>query len=103
MPNQVLAMPKEKYYVYMVTDSTRLAIYTGVTNDLKERILKYKKGAGEGFADKRGASKLVYFEIFDEPYSAISREKVIKSASNEEKTAMVEANNRAWCDLFREL
>lgn len=100
---QLLAMPKEKYYVYIVTDTTRSRIYTGVTNDLKERIAKHKKGADEGFADKRGASELVYYEVFDEPYSAISREKAIKAASREDKVNLVMTANKNWTDLFSNL
>ena len=103
MSNQVLTMPKEKYYVYIITDAVRSAIYTGVTNDLRERMRKHREGTGEGFTDKRGASALVYYEVFDEPYSAISREKALKAASREDKMLLIQTANQTWTDLFPNL
>ena len=64
------------YYVYIMTNRSG-TLYTGVTNDLQRRILEHREGLG-GFTGKYRLVKLVYYEVADSAYAAISREKEIR-------------------------
>ena len=67
-----------QYYVYIMTNERNAVLYTGVTNDLKRRTFEHREGLCEGFTKRYRIRKLVYYEIAENPYSAISREKQIK-------------------------
>jgi len=56
----------------------------------------------EGFTKKYNATKLVYYEIYKDSYSAIGREKQIKAGSRKKKIALIESINPAWKDLSSE-
>jgi len=48
-------------------------------------------------------SKLVYCEAFDDPRTAIAREKQLKSGSRQKKVDLVNSMNPEWLDLAEEL
>ena len=91
-----------QYYVYMLA-SFRGALYTGVTNNLERRLYEHQKGLGSKFTRKYKASKLVYFEVTGDVYSAITREKEIKGWRRAKKVALLEAMNPYWQDLAAEV
>ena len=66
------------YYVYIIASRKDGAIYIGVTNDIVRRIYEHRIKAVPGFASKYNITRLVWFEIYDDPVSAISREKELK-------------------------
>ena len=89
------------YYVYILSNSTNVAVYTGVTKDLIRRVYEHKHNLDpESFTAKYNIHKLVYFESTTDVYSAISREKQIKSWSRAKKNALVQSVNPAWADLY---
>jgi len=90
-------------YVYLLTNKTNRAIYTGVTNDLQKRIYEHKQSLIKGFTSKYNVNKLVYYEVFDDIESAISREKQIKGGSREKKIGLIERTNPGYKDLYQEL
>ena len=57
----------------------------------------------EGFTMKYNVDKLVYYEVYDDMYNAISREKQIKAGSRNKKIELIEENNKNWDDLFYNL
>ena len=63
------------YYVYILANVPGGVLYTGMTNNLKRRVYEHKSGDGSGFARRYNVDRLVYFEVFTDPLSAISREK----------------------------
>jgi putative endonuclease len=63
------------------------------------RVHEHKLKLVPGFSAKYGVDKLVYFEIFDDPTSAISREKQLKKWRRDWKIALIEAKNPGWIDL----
>ena len=75
-------------------------LYTGVTSDLIRRVYEHKSGAVDGFADKYGCSRLVYFEQLESMESAIVREKQIKAGSRSKKLQLIESLNPEWLDLY---
>jgi len=44
--------------------------------------------------------KLVYYEIAQDPYNAITREKQIKAGSRKKKMELIESMNPEWKDLY---
>lgn len=86
-----------------MTNKNNSVIYTGMTNDLKRRIYEHKEKLIEGFTKKYNVTKLVYYEIHQNSYSAISREKQIKAGSREKKIQLIEKANPEWNDLYSEI
>jgi putative endonuclease len=70
-----------QYYVYIMTNSLNTVLYTGVTNDLIRRAHQHRESLCPGFTKRYKTVKLVYYEVCQEAYGAISREKQIKSGS----------------------
>jgi len=93
----------KQYYVYIMTNKNNRVLYTGVTNDLKRRVYEHKEKFVEGFTKKYNVSKLVYYEVFEDPENAILREKKIKAGSRQKKIDLINTINEDWCDLYEEI
>ena len=91
------------FYVYLTTNNSNVVIYTGVTNNLKIRVFQHKNKIIKGFTEKYNATKLVYYEAFDNAYDAISREKQIKAGSRKKKIDLINKTNSQWKDLYFDL
>ncbi|UCE33537.1 MAG: GIY-YIG nuclease family protein [Deltaproteobacteria bacterium] len=89
-----------QYYVYIMTNKYNTVLYTGITNNLKRRIYEHKEKLVAGFTNKYNLTKLVYYEVFDDPETAISREKQIKAGSRQKKTQLIDSMNKEWRDLY---
>ncbi len=96
-------MLEKTYYVYILTNKNHTVLYTGITNDLSKRMWEHQVGLGSKFASRYRTIKLVYFEVFEGPYEAISREKQIKAGPRRKKVALIETANPRWRDLANEL
>jgi len=57
----------------------------------------------KGFSSKYNLTRLVYFELFEDMYEAISREKQIKAGSRKVKIRLIESSNPEWRDLYVEV
>ena len=66
------------YYVYLLANRKYGTLYLGITNDLVRRVYEHKAKAVPGFTAKYGVDRLVWFEIHEDPATAISREKELK-------------------------
>ena len=93
----------KQYYIYIITNKNNTVLYTGITNDLKRRVYELREKLVEGFTKKCSVSKLVYFEVFEDPENAILREKQIKAGSRQNKIDLVNEFNEDWRDLYDEL
>ncbi len=96
-------MAKSKYYVYILANKTNVALYIGVTSDLKRRVYEHKQKFVRGFAEKYSIEKLVYYELYSDPENAILREKRLKGSSRAKKNRLVESLNPEWQDLYEGL
>jgi len=83
-----------------MTNRTNVALYIGVTSDIKRRLFAHKNKLVKGFTEKYDIDKLVYYEIYDDPENAISREKRLKGSSRSRKNKLVESFNPQWLDLY---
>ncbi len=86
-------------YVYILTNHRHTVLYTGVTNDLERRMAEHKAKVNRCFTAKYNVSELVYYEVFDDPLSAIAREKQIKAGSRLRKLNLINSFNPQWKDL----
>jgi putative endonuclease len=91
------------FSVYMMTNRSRVVLYTGVTNDLERRVYEHKSGTVKGFTKQYKLDRLVYYENYGDIRDAITREKEIKGWRREKKNALVRTLNPLWKDLGQEL
>jgi putative endonuclease len=83
-----------------MTNKNNTTLYTGVTNDLKRRVYQHKHYMCKGFTKKYNIIKLVYFEVFQDAYHTITREKQIKAGSRSKKIELIKSINPEWKDLY---
>jgi putative endonuclease len=88
------------FYIYILTNKNNKVLYTGVTNNLIRRIWEHREKINEGFTKRYNVTKLVYYEIFDNPNTAVKREKQIKAGSRKKKIDLINSINKDWKDLY---
>jgi putative endonuclease len=91
------------YYAYILASRKDGAIYVGVTNDIVRRIYEHRTKVVQGFTSKYNITRLVWFEIYDDPISAISREKELKKWKRAWKVQLIETQNPRWDDLYESI
>jgi putative endonuclease len=89
----------KEYYLYIMSNK-RGTLYTGVTNNLEQRVYQHKKKLIDGFTRKYNVTQLVYFESTDDVTTAIVREKQIKGMLRSKKTDLIKTMNPQWKDLI---
>ena len=88
------------YYVYILASRKAGAIYIGVTNDIVRRVFEHRTTITRSFTSKYNITRLVWFEIYQDPTTAISREKELKKWKRTWKVELIEAGNPSWDDLY---
>jgi putative endonuclease len=101
-PRQQRRLFQRCYYVYLLAN-LRGNLYTGLTDDLRKRILQHKNGTFDGFTKKYNINRLMYFETYNEPRVAANRELQIKKFRREKKIALFRESNPQWKDLTPEI
>ena len=86
-------------YTYFISNKNRTVIYTGVTSNLENRILRYKAGLGSVFATRYNLTDLMYYERIHGMMNAINREKQLKRWHKEWKWNLVKSENPELKDL----
>ena len=89
--------------VYIMANHKGGTIYVGVTSDLPKRAWQHREGEIDGFTKQYGCKRLVWFELHATMEYAILREKQLKAGSRAKRTALIEATNSEWRDLFFEI
>ena len=92
-----------KYFVYMLSNQSRVVLYTGITNSLERRLWFHANTTADSFVRRYRLNRLVYYEAFDRIQDAISREKEIKRWRREKKNDLVRTLNPNWRDLRGQL
>lgn len=93
----------KQYYTYILTNKLNSVLYTGITEDIVKRVYQHKNKLVEGFTKKYNVNKLVYFEIFNDPLNAITREKAIKNLLRKKKIELIKRTNSGFNDLYSEI
>ena len=88
------------YFVYLLTNRKHGTLYLGVTNDLVRRVHEHKNKVARGFSARYDLKKLVWYEAYDDPTNAISREKELKKWRRSWKIRLIEEDNPDWSDLY---
>ncbi len=88
------------YFVYILASRKHGTLYVGVTNDLVRRVYEHKTHAVPGFTSRYGVHLLVWFECYDDPVNAITREKDLKKWRRDWKVNLIERTNPEWVDLY---
>ena len=91
------------YFVYILASKRNGTLYTGVTGALSQRVWEHREEIFEGFTKDYGVKMLVYYEIHEDPWNAIKREKQIKRWRREWKLRLIEKDNPRWLDLYDNL
>lgn len=91
------------YFIYIISNKKNGTLYIGMTNNLARRMYEHKNKLVEGFSKKYDVCKLVHYEMFADPISAIKREKLLKEWNRAWKIKLIEKNNPEWRDLCSEL
>ena len=74
-----------------------------MTNDIIRRIHEHKTKVVPGFSKKYSVDKLVWYEIYDDPATAITREKELKKWRRDWKIRLIEQGNPQWIDLYPQI
>ena len=88
------------YYVYLLASRKHGTLYIGVTSNLVRRVYEHKGKLLPGFSIRYDVDRLVWFESYDDPTTAIAREKEIKKWRRDWKIALIERDNPDWLDLY---
>ena len=96
---------QHNYFVYMITNPSKKVQYTGMTNNLPQRLTEHylNKGKPMTFAGRYYCYRLVWWEHYQNVDEAIKREKQIKGWARKKKEALIEAENTKWKILNRNI
>lgn len=89
--------------VYMMASGIQGTLYIGVTSDLVLRVWQHRQGVVDGFTERFGVKRLVWYELHGSMQAAIAREKSLKKWNRAWKVRLIEEGNLAWRDLWDEI
>ena len=89
--------------VYILASQPNGTLYIGVTNNLVRRVWEHRNDQVEGFTQKHGVHRLVYYEMHTSMIEAIRREKQMKKWYREWKINLIEKENPQWRDLWPDI
>jgi putative endonuclease len=92
-----------KYVVYILASKRHGTLYIGVTNNLSKRLGEHRTGVGSKFVRDHAINRLVHIELFDDPETAIRREKQLKKWNRDWKILLIERENSELQDLTSDL
>jgi len=76
------------YFVCLMTNRSRVVLYTGMTNDLARRVWEHQNGTVKGFTKAYQLTILVYYETYND---IATRSRARKSSKHG-----VEAKRTRW-------
>lgn len=82
----------KSYYVYILRNNSG-TFYIGFTSNLIKRVWEHKNKVVEGFTQKYAIDKLIYYEEYGDPETAILREKQLKNWNRRKKIELIVTQN----------
>jgi len=81
------------WWVYII-ECADASLYTGITNDLEQRLAKHNAGTASRYTRARTPVRLVYREAHPDRSSASRRENEVKRLTREEKLTLISGGRR---------
>ena len=78
-------------YVYVIRCGDG-SLYTGWTNDLKQRLAAHQSGKGAKYTRGRLPIEMVYFEEMPDKSAALKRENELKKLKKAEKELLIKTS-----------
>jgi len=94
---------KKQPCVYILASKPHGVLYIGVTSNIVSQCWQHKTHATEGFTKTYHVHCLVYYELHATMESAIYREKQLKIWKRGWKIRLLEKENPAWRDLWKDI
>ena len=91
---------EKQYAVYILANQNNSVLYIGSTSNLESRLAQHRQKLMTGFTAKYNVNKLVYFEITNDVYAALARERQLKRWRRDKKERLIERINPNWSDLM---
>ncbi len=91
----------KSYYIYILRNNTG-NFYIGITSNLIKRVWEHKNKSFEGFTSKYNINKLIYFEEYQDPETAILREKQLKNWNRKKKIDLIVKQNPKFEEIMLE-
>lgn len=93
------------YYVYILINKIKTVLYTGMTNDLDQRLVEHyiERIEKKTFTGKYNCHLLLFYESYQYVNDAIAREKEIKGWLRIKKNNLITGFNPDWKFLNEEL
>ncbi len=92
----------ETYSVYIISNFARTVFYTGVTNDIQQRVWQHRSNVGSVFTTKYKCHFLVFYEEYNSINNAIAREKQLKNWQRKWKIELIRKENPELNDLAKD-
>jgi putative endonuclease len=92
-----------QYFVYILASRVNGTLYVGATSALIQRVYQHKIGVADGFTKQHGVTRLVWFEVHEDPMAMVTRERQLKEWKRQWKIELIEKENPRWRDLYAEL
>jgi putative endonuclease len=67
------------------------------------RVYEHRNKVVPGFTTRYAVNRLVWFEPYEDPETAIAREKELKKWRRNWKIRLIEETNPNWADLYDEI
>ena len=80
------------YYIYILRNNSG-NFYIGITNNLVRRVWEHQQKFVKGFTEKYNIDKLIYYEEYADPETAILREKQLKNWNRKKKINLIIKQN----------
>jgi putative endonuclease len=93
----------QNYFVYILTNQRHTVLYIRITNNLERRLWEHSISRRSHFARQYNTDKLIHFEAFSDPASAIAPEKQLKRWRRSKKETLIARSNPQWRDLVSEM
>lgn len=89
--------------VYILASQRNGTLYIGVTGDVVRRCHEHRNSLAQGFTQRYGVHRLVYYELHGSMLEAITREKRLKKWRRQWKLELIESVNPDWRGLRDEI